>query len=205
MKWWHWLVLELLIIFGVMAWIYFFPSEIEEDFAKGLFGFVLFYAIDNCRDINRRKTMDYKEGMTCGECLKYAFCPVANHNANHKACMKITTEENYTIEQNAGENRIEGVVVGISGSVAKQYRPFKDCEELIRCYEKKYAIRRNACLTRPIIWIRDKTEDAKGDIELITGFTKHGNVLINGTSYPLQYLFQMYEFLDGSPVGKLEE
>ena len=32
-------------------------------------------------------------------------------------------------------------------------------------------------------------------------FTEHGNVLINGTSYPLQHLFQMYEFLDGTPVG----
>ena len=83
----------------------------------------------------------------------------------------------------------------------EKYRPFKDCSELIRCYEAKYAIRRNACLTRPIIWVRDKTEDAKGDVELITGFTEHGNVLINGTSYPLQHLFQMYEFLDGSPVG----
>lgn len=55
MKWWHWLILELLIIFGVMAWIYFFPSEIEEDFAKGLIGFVLFYAIENCKDINRKE------------------------------------------------------------------------------------------------------------------------------------------------------
>lgn len=63
--------------------------------------------------------MDYKEGMTCGKCLKYEFCPVANHNSNHKACMKITTEENYTVEQNAGENHIEGGVVSISGSVKK--------------------------------------------------------------------------------------
>ena len=85
MKWWFWLILELMIIFGVIAWIYFFPSEIEEDFAKGLFGFVLFYAIENCRDINRRKTMS----------------------------------ENYTVEQNAGENQIEGGAVNISGSVKK--------------------------------------------------------------------------------------
>ena len=85
MKWWHWLVLELLIIFGVMAWIYFFPSEIEDDFAKGMIGFVLIYAIEECKDINRRKTMS----------------------------------ENYTVEQNAGENQIEGGVVSISGSVKK--------------------------------------------------------------------------------------
>lgn len=131
MKWWHWLILELLIIFGVMAWIYFFPSEIEEDFAKGLIGFVLFYAIENCKDTNRRKIMDYKEGMTCGECLQYVFCPVANHNANHKACMKITTKENYTIEQNAGENQIEGGVVGISGSVNPLHDKLQSYESYI--------------------------------------------------------------------------
>ena len=83
MKWWYWLILELLIIFGVMAWIYFFPDEIEYDFAKGMVGIVLLYAIEECKDINRRKVMS----------------------------------ENYTIEQNTGENRIEGGVVGISGSV----------------------------------------------------------------------------------------
>ena len=85
MKWWYWLILELLIMFGLIAWIYFFPSEIEDDFAKGMIGFVLFYAIENCKDINRRSRMS----------------------------------ENYTVEQNAGDNRIEGGVVGISGSVKK--------------------------------------------------------------------------------------
>ena len=63
--------------------------------------------------------MVYKKVMTCGECLKYAFCPVANHNANHKACMKITTKENHTIGQNAGENQIEGGVVSVSGTAKK--------------------------------------------------------------------------------------
>jgi hypothetical protein len=46
MKWWYWLILELLIIFGTIASIYFFPGEIEEDFAKGMLGFVLFYCIE---------------------------------------------------------------------------------------------------------------------------------------------------------------
>lgn len=56
MKWWHWLILELLIIFGVIAWIYFFPSEeFEGDFAKGLVGFVLFYALETTRNYCRRK------------------------------------------------------------------------------------------------------------------------------------------------------
>ena len=61
MKWWHWLVLELLIIFGIMAWIYFFPSEFEDDFAKGMIGFVLIYAITECKDTNRRNKMTEKE------------------------------------------------------------------------------------------------------------------------------------------------
>ena len=83
MKWWYWLILELLIIFGVTAWIYFFPSEIEGDLAKGMIGFVLFYAIEECKGTNRRNRMS----------------------------------ENYTVEQNAGENQIEGGVVSIGGSI----------------------------------------------------------------------------------------
>lgn len=88
----------------------------------------------------------------------------------------------------------------------KHYRPFKDCNELIEHYQKKYESAVGCdiyfpSLYKPCIWVRDKTEAAKGDIELITGFTEHGNVLLNGTSYPLQHLFQMYEFLDGSPCG----
>ena len=81
MKWWHWLILELLIIFGVMAWVYFFPSEIEDDFAKGMIGFAFLCIVEKTRIICRRNRM------------------------------------NYTIEQNAGENRIEGGVVSISGSI----------------------------------------------------------------------------------------
>ena len=142
MKWWHWLVLELLIIFGVISWIYFFPGEIEDDFAKGLIGFVLIYAIDKYRWRNKMG-------------------------------------ENYTVEQNAGENQIEGGVASISGSVdtfrcwkcgrtlpisertdfayvsnppkyackecegvekEKHYRPFKDCDELVKCWEKKIPV-----------------------------------------------------------------
>ena len=86
MKWWYWLILELLIIFGVIAWIYFFPSEeFEGDLAKGMIGFSLIYAIEKYRETNRRNRMS----------------------------------ENYTVEQNVGENQIEGGVVSISGSVKK--------------------------------------------------------------------------------------
>jgi hypothetical protein len=159
MKWWHWLVLELLIIFGVISWIYFFPGEIEDDFAKGLIGFVLIYAIDKYRWRNKMS-------------------------------------ENYTVEQNAGENQIEGGVVSIGGSVdtfrcwkcgrtlpisertdfaymsnppkyackecegiekEKQYQPFKDCDELIRYHEKHLAIvTTDLNHSRPTIWVKSK-------------------------------------------------
>ena len=49
MKWWFWLVLELLIIFGVIAWIYFFPSEIEEDFCKALLAYVFIFCVEKIR------------------------------------------------------------------------------------------------------------------------------------------------------------
>ena len=249
MKWWYWLVLELLIIFGVMAWVYFFPSEIEYDFAKGLVGFALIHAIEVYRETNRRKTMDYKEGMTCGECLKYEYCPVANLNPNHKACMRITTKEYHTIEQNAGENRIEGGVVGISGSVdtfrcwkcgrtlpiseradfiymsnppkyackecegikkEKQYRPFNDCDELIKHYQKKNESEVGCgiyfpSLYKPCIWVKSKEYGAE---LMITGFNnKAGSVpcvFLEDMWKNMDNLFNDFTFLDGSPVGKLD-
>lgn len=212
MKWWYWLILELLIIFGVIVWIYFFPSEeFEGDLAKGMIGFGLIYAIEKYRETNRRKTMDYKEDMTCGECLKYAFCPVANHNANHKACMKITTTENYTVEQNAGENRIEGGVVGISGSVSeKHFRPFKDCDELkVWFYINKNGISKSVAeelskITPPSIWVRHKSN--KDDQCMITHFGKiEANTIpvveIRGMDLTMKELFENWEFLDGSDCG----
>ena len=178
MKWWHWLILELLIIFGVISWIYFFPGEIEDDFAKSLIGFVLIYAVDKYRETNWRNKMS----------------------------------ENYTVEQNAGENQIEGGVVSISGSVAKQYRPFNDCDELIEHYQKKYesAVGYDIyfpSLYKPSIWVKSK---AYGTDNLITAFD-NDNESIGGSCVffqdiwvDMKELFDNFTFLDGSPCG-LEE
>lgn len=207
MKWWYWLVLELLIIFGVIAWIYFFPSEFEYDFAKGMIGFVLIYAIEKYRDINKRKTMT----------------------------------ENYTVEQNTGENRIEDGVVSISGSAKvytckdclrhqfcylakerkdeacmkislyketdRQYRPFKDCNELIEHYQKKYKSAVGCdiyfpSLYKPAVWVREK--DTERD-SLIVEYAPYG-VTLGGeiNRIGLQELFDNYTYLDGSPVGMEE-
>jgi hypothetical protein len=48
-KWWYWLILELLILFEIMAWIYFFPGDIEYDFYRALLGFDFIYLIEKYR------------------------------------------------------------------------------------------------------------------------------------------------------------
>jgi len=56
MKWWHWLILELLIVFGVMAWIYFFPCELwEEDFSRALSAYALIFCIEKIREYFKEK------------------------------------------------------------------------------------------------------------------------------------------------------
>lgn len=128
MKWWHWLILELLIIFGVMAWIYFFPNEIEDNFAKGMIGFVLIYAIENCKEINRRNRMsenytveqnagekqiegeivsisDPAKVYTCKDCLRHRFCYLSKVRKD-KACSNISLyEEN--LEKMSEEKKID--------------------------------------------------------------------------------------------------
>ena len=54
-KWWHFIILKLMVIFGVMAWIYFFPDEIELDFARGLVGFGILWAITEIEKNNKEK------------------------------------------------------------------------------------------------------------------------------------------------------
>ena len=56
MKWWYWLILELLIIFGVMTWIFFFPSELlEEDFCRALLAYALLFCIEKMRKYFREE------------------------------------------------------------------------------------------------------------------------------------------------------
>lgn len=207
MKWWHWLILELLIIFGVISWIYFFPGEIEDDFAKSLIGFVLIYAVDKYRETDWRNKMS----------------------------------ENYTVEQNAGENQIEGGVVRISGSVDKledecnpkicekcfaqncigcykndmfkakpesSLRQFKNCKELIEYwYDFTGVINCSPKLFMPTIWVKHKRY---GTENLIIAFDNDNEsiggscVFIQDMWVDMQELFDNFTFLDGSPVGKEE-
>lgn len=121
------------------------------------------------------------------------------------------------IEQNAGENRIESGVVSISGAAyeesEKHYRPFKDCNELIEYYQKKYKSVIGCdiyfpSLYKPIIWLKKKDNtismitDYKYDIlddELLCSW-----VTLDGDNYNMQMLLEEYTFLDGSPCGVCE-
>ena len=50
MKLWCWLVLELLVMFGTIAWVYFSPSEtFEEDCCRALLGYVVIFSVENIR------------------------------------------------------------------------------------------------------------------------------------------------------------
>lgn len=160
---------------------------------------------------------------------------------------RIKPEENHTIEQNAGENRIESGVVSISDTekvytcndclryqfcylakerkdkacskislyeeTEKQYRPFKDCNELIEHYQKKYKSAIGCdiyfpTLYKPIIWLKKKDNtismitDYKYDIlddELLCSW-----VTLDGDNYNMQMLLEEYTFLDGTPCGECE-
>lgn len=56
-KWWHFIILKLMVVFGTIAWIYFFSDEIEFDFARGLVGFGILWAIT---EIEKKKDMEKK-------------------------------------------------------------------------------------------------------------------------------------------------
>lgn len=113
---------------------------------------------------------------------------------------RIKPEENYTIVQNAGENRIEGGVLSVSGSVSeKHYKPFEDTAELMLHYSKHFNIDFPP-FYEPIIWVKNKSNDTR---YLIIGF-EESRVLIGNSWFTMKDLFRQCVFLDGSPIGQEE-
>ena len=92
-------------------------------------------------------------------------------------------EELYTIEQNAGENRIEGGVLSVSGSVSEShYRPFNNCDELKECYKSLYKKKTGLVpidggLDVPYIWLKNKKY---GTEFLITAFDNRKDLEVGG-------------------------
>lgn len=98
----------------------------------------------------------------------------------------------------------------------KHYRAFKNCDELVETYNKRAFIpivaegmnsSRNK-MFRPDIWVKHKEY---GTDNLITAFDNDNDSIVGSCVFiqdmwcDMAELFEQYTFLDGSPVGKLEE
>lgn len=85
--------------------------------------------------------------------------------------------------------------------IKPEYRPFKDCDELIATWAKMmgYKAKEN---TMPLIWVKD----CFGRTCNIGGFdNKNGYVfLLERKGKNLSEMFEEYTFLDGSPFGVCE-
>lgn len=82
----------------------------------------------------------------------------------------------------------------------KKYRPYKDTEEMIANYKKRFRVL-NPKLTMPLIWIKDKNDFEK---HLITNYGE-SFVRIDTDLINLAAAFECYTYLDGSPCGILEK
>ena len=80
------------------------------------------------------------------------------------------------------------------------YRPYKDCEEMIADIDERFRGCRTTYCTMPSIWIRSK---ATGKRYLITCFDS--NSFNTSNNYTMEEALEYFVYLDGSPVGKLEE
>lgn len=89
-----------------------------------------------------------------------------------------------------------------------EYRPFKDCTELIRCFRKIWREARrfyeeydyNLSVEMPAIWVVSKDTDTR---EMIVGYGEAG-VFLPRANLTMQELLYNYTFVDGSPCGVLE-
>ena len=122
---------------------------------------------------------------------------------------RIKPDENYTIEQNTGENRVESGILSVSGSVSeKHYRPFKDCSELIETFQNKCQSELGGSIVyptlyKPCIWVKGKYDS--NVVLLITGFTITDDgvscVWLTDSWISLETLYDDWVFMDASPCG----
>lgn len=86
----------------------------------------------------------------------------------------------------------------VSEPKEKKYRPYKDTDEMIEDFLKRFNsnVPKN---TMPFIWLKNCTAKS-----LISGFGKY-YVCIESKFLEMKELFEDYIYLDGSPCGKLEE
>lgn len=92
---------------------------------------------------------------------------------------------------------------GCDKSSKKNYRPFKDCDELVEFWSKNYQTGFRPANTKPLIWVRLKVDKRERLIVAFgTDFVEIGN---KAKAVTLQKLFDDYEFLDGCVIGVKNE
>ena len=86
-----------------------------------------------------------------------------------------------------------------------KYRPFKDCDELVKFWTEKYQSVARPASTMPLMNIKKKNCQ---EIYFITGFdfdTECSCVFVNDEWLTLDELFNNFEFLDRNIIGVLSE
>lgn len=130
--------------------------------------------------------MERKEN--CTNCSARWVCPVSIPNKNPKLTKC---------------NAYEPLEPKIEPKAEKHYRPFKDTDELIKVWNKKFYLDFKPShdpLTMPLIWVRGKISKNTNTGWLVTGIGYDG-VALGDTSLSWEELFEDWEFLDGSPCG----
>ena len=92
-----------------------------------------------------------------------------------------------------------------------EYIPFESFDELLDAYEDStYSIAcdsvENKMINRGGIWVRSKNKKLKYFTRLIGSFNDKGVSMVGSfIMIPWYKLFTDYEFLDGTPCGKIKE
>lgn len=82
-------------------------------------------------------------------------------------------------------------------------RPYKDTEEMIEDYCKRFPESKPSEHSMPFIWIKDREEVSFASLITEFGYSCVWRSVIQ-EGVPLKKLFNDYVYLDGSPCGKLE-
>lgn len=81
-----------------------------------------------------------------------------------------------------------------------KYRPYESTEEMIEDFVKRFVHKDIPKYARPFIWVRGKYTPFDF---VITVYGKEAVFFNIGSRHELKQLFEEFEYLDGTPVGKL--
>lgn len=83
------------------------------------------------------------------------------------------------------------------------YRPYESVAEMLCDYKRRVCkINNQPKNTMPLIWLKCSETGAE---RLATGFDREGNNVFVGYWCDMSELYTDYQYLDGTPVGKLVE